>query len=92
MSLNNVVKNKIHKQVVDEANKQAVSQNRCKMKDFLNKVRESKKDDNLKKKIIITILIFVIGIILGIFSKYASKELVDKEKDAFKIAMVQKHE
>ena len=53
------------------------------MKDFLNKVRESKKDDNLKKKIIITILIFVIGIILGIFSKYidnleSTNSIIDK--------------
>lgn len=37
--------------------------------DFLNKIRTPDKDEALKRKIINTSLILVLGVVLGIFSK-----------------------
>lgn len=40
------------------------------MKEFLNKIRTPDKNTKIKSKIINTLLIFLLGIILGIFSKW----------------------
>ena len=40
------------------------------MKEFLNKIRVPDENTTMKSKIVNTILIFLLGIILGLFSKW----------------------
>ena len=47
------------------------------MKEFLNKIRVSDNNLKLENKIINTILIFLLGILLGMFSKWLDNLLID---------------
>lgn len=45
---------------------------------FLNKIRTPDKDEALKRKIINTSLVFVLGVVLGIFSKWLDNLSIDE--------------
>ena len=47
------------------------------MQDFLNNIRKADNSLNLKNKIINTALIFLLGIVLGIFSKWLDNLSID---------------
>lgn len=47
------------------------------LKDFLNSIRKQEKDQNLKRQIINTLLIFLLGIVLGFASKWLDSRTFD---------------
>lgn len=49
------------------------------MKEFLNKIRVPDENTTMKSKIVNTILIFLLGIILGLFSKWLDNLSINDE-------------
>ena len=49
------------------------------MKEFLNTIRQEENTLKLKNKIINTILIFILGVVLGIFSKWLDNLSIDNK-------------